>query len=97
MNIAVNLGAYCLTDDATWYTFKNRGKLNALFDRDDVQMLNPYSIILVNPARFSKVTMADATAFADWLTSGAGHDVITSFKVGGKSLFRPGQIGDLAG
>ncbi|MGI9491745.1 MAG: substrate-binding domain-containing protein [Geminicoccaceae bacterium] len=97
LNIAVNLRAYCLTDEATWATFQNRGDLVTLFDRDDQLMDNLYSIILVNPERFPKVNHAGALMFADWLSSEAGQATISSFKINGKRLFRNGPDKQLAG
>lgn len=88
LNIAVNLGAYCLTDEATWATFDNPGELKTLFDRDETMTNNPYSIILVNPERFSKINNDAATIFADWLTSKKGQAAISSFKIQGQQPFR---------
>ena len=97
LNIAVNLGAYCLTDEATWATFQNRGDLVTLFDRDEPMMTNVYSLILVNPERFPKVNAAAATILADWLTSDHGRAAISSFKIDGVQLFRAGDQSRLAG
>jgi tungstate transport system substrate-binding protein len=97
LNIAVNLSAYCLTDEATWATFQNRGDLVTLYNRDDELMDNVYSIILVNPARFPKVNHAGARMFADWLSSEDGQVTISSFKINGKRLFRAGCDKQLAG
>ncbi len=97
LNIAVNLGAYCLTDEATWASFKNRGDLETLFDRDDALMDNLYSIILANPERFPKTNNRGAVSFADWLTSPEGREAITSFSVNGKQPFRAGPKKQIAG
>jgi len=97
LNIAVNLGAYCLADEATWATFQNRGNLVTLFDHDDSLMENVYSIVLVNPERFSKINHAEAAIFADWLTSEDGQGAISSFKINGRQLFNAGQKKRLAG
>lgn len=97
LNIAVNLNAYCLVDEATWVTFKNHGNLKLLFDRDDAQMNNLYSIILVNPDRFPGVNGSDAAIFADWLTSPEGSGAINSFKTNGKRPFEAENDNQLAG
>ncbi len=98
LNIAVNLGAYCLTDVATWATFQNHGNLVTLFDRDELLLENIYSIILVNPRRFPKVNHAAATIFADWLTSEVGQSAISSFRTGGQQLFfNASEMKQLAG
>ena len=97
LNIAVNIDAYCLTDEATWATFQNRGELVTLYDRDDAMMKNLYSFIRVNPARFSNINSTDALIFADWLTSAEGRTAIESFKVDGRPLFRADHKNQLAG
>lgn len=97
LNIAVNLDAYCLTDEATWATFENRGRLVTLFDRDEALMDNLYSFIQVNPERFSSINSAAALLLADWLTSTEGRTAINSFKINGKQLFRSGHKKQLAG
>jgi tungstate transport system substrate-binding protein len=95
LNIAANLGAYVLTDEATWATFGNRGDLDVLFSQDEPSLRNVYSVIRVNPERYSMVNAEDALTFADWLTSAAGQAAIRSFKANGRALFRPAA--DLAG
>lgn len=97
LNIAANLGAYCLTDEATFATFGNLGDLVTLFSHDEALLHNPYSILLVNPARFPKINAEGATLFADWLTSKDGQAAISSFKVEGRQLFWPGANKQLAG
>ena len=88
LNIAVNLDAYCLIDEATWAGFRNRGDLVMLFDQEDPMMNNPYSIILIDPKRHQRDDHASAVIFADWLISEQGRRAISSFKVDGRSLFR---------
>ena len=95
LNIAVNTGAYTLTDEATWATFGNPGDLATLFSDDDALLGNVYSIIRVNPVRHPSLNAEGALIFSDWLTSKAGQAAILSFKVGNRSLFRP--VDQLAG
>lgn len=95
LNIAANTSAYTLTDEATWATFGNPGGLQELLARDEPLLRNIYSVIRVNPERHSGLNAEGALIFADWLTSEAGQAAISSFKAGGRSLFRP--AGRLAG
>ncbi|HEY0354038.1 MAG TPA: substrate-binding domain-containing protein [Enterovirga sp.] len=88
LNTASALGAYTLTDRATWANFKNRGDLEILVDGDPA-LFNPYGSILVNPARFPHVKAADARTWHEWLTSPAGAAAIASYKIGGEQLFFP--------
>jgi tungstate transport system substrate-binding protein len=86
LNTAAGLGAYTLTDRATWAAFANRRGL-VILAQGDPALHNPYGSILVNPARHAHVKAADARAWHEWLTSTAGLAAITSFRIGGEQLF----------
>ena len=88
LNTAAGLNAYTLTDRATWANFKNRQDLE-IFTEGDPVLFNPYSSILVNPARWPHVKSADARIWHEWLTSKSGLDAITSYRIGGEQLFFP--------
>jgi tungstate transport system substrate-binding protein len=88
LNIAAGMNAYTLTDRATWANFKNRQGLEILVEGDAV-LLNPYGSILVNPAKWPQVKIGDARIWHEWLTSKAGLDVVTSYKINGEELFFP--------
>ena len=88
LNIAAGMNAYTLTDRATWANFKNRQSLEILVEGDTV-LLNPYGSILVNPAKWPHVKIADAKIWHEWLTTKPGLDVITSYKINGEELFFP--------
>ncbi len=86
LNTAVAMGAYALTDRATWLAFANKGDHKILFQGDE-SLFNPYGVILVNPARHPHVKAAEGRAFIAWLTGPDGRRAITEFKVQGKQLF----------
>jgi len=88
LNIAASMNAYTLTDRGTWANFKNRQRLEILVEGDSV-LLNPYGSILVNPAKWPEVKIGDARIWHEWLTSKAGLDAITSYKINGEELFFP--------
>jgi len=88
LNIAAAMGAYTLTDRATWANFKNRQNLQILAE-GDAALFNPYGSILVNPAKWPQVKAADARTWHEWLTSAAGLAAITSYRVNGEQLFFP--------
>jgi tungstate transport system substrate-binding protein len=88
LNIAAGMNAYTLTDRATWANFKNRQSLEILVEGDTV-LLNPYGSILVNTAKWPLVKIGDARIWHEWLTSKAGLDAITSYKIDGEELFFP--------
>jgi tungstate transport system substrate-binding protein len=88
LNIAAAMNAYTLTDRATWANFKNRQGLEILVE-GDAALLNPYGSILVNPVKWPQVKIGDARIWHEWLTSKAGLDVITSYKINGEEMFFP--------
>jgi tungstate transport system substrate-binding protein len=88
LNIAAAMNAYTLTDRATWANFKNRQGLEILSE-GDLALFNPYGSILVNPAKWPHVKYQDAKIWQEWLTSKAGVDAITSYRINGEQLFFP--------
>jgi tungstate transport system substrate-binding protein len=88
LNIAAAMNGYTLTDRATWANFKNRQGLEILAEGDPA-LFNPYGSILVNSARWPKVKYGDAKIWHEWLTSKAGLDAITSYRINGEQLFFP--------
>ena len=88
LNIAAAMNAYTLTDRATWANFKNRQGLEILTEGDPA-LFNPYGSILVNPAKWPKVKYSEAKIWHEWLTSKAGVDAITSYRINGEQLFFP--------
>jgi tungstate transport system substrate-binding protein len=88
LNIASQSDAYVLSDRGTWLGFRNRGNL-AILVEGDRRLFNQYGVIVVNPAKHPHVKVQLAQAFADWVLSPAGQQVIASYKVGGEQLFFP--------
>jgi tungstate transport system substrate-binding protein len=72
----------------SWANFKNRQDLEILTEGDPA-LLNPYGSILVNPAKWPHVKAAEARTWHEWLTSKAGLDAITSYRINGEQLFFP--------
>jgi len=88
LNAAAAMGAYALTDRATWLAFRNKSDLEVLVEGDR-RLFNPYSAILVNPARHPHVHAREGQAFIDWLISGPGQDAIAAYRLDGRQLFFP--------
>ena len=88
LNTAAGLGAYALTDRATWVAFRNKGDLVLHVEGDDA-LLNQYGVILVNPEVFPHVKAAEGQAFIDWLLSPQGQAAIASYWLDGQQLFFP--------
>jgi tungstate transport system substrate-binding protein len=88
LNAAVGMGAYTMSDRATWISFKNKGDYNIQVEGDDA-MFNQYGIIQVNPEKCSNVKASEGKAFIDWVLSDTGQDAIKSYVVDGQQLFFP--------
>jgi tungstate transport system substrate-binding protein len=88
LNMAGEMGAYTLTDRATYATYKARTGL-AILVEGDPKMFNPYGIIAVNPARHPGTNYAGATQLINWITSAEGQKAIAAFRPEGQQLFFP--------
>lgn len=93
LNTAVGLGAYVLTDRASWISFANKADFEILYE-GDVSLFNQYGVIAVNPEKCPAVNAKGANSFISWLTSDEGQAAIASFKVDGQQLFFPNAGND---
>ena len=88
LNAGVGMGAYVMTDRATWISFKNKGDFEIIVEGDR-NLFNQYGVILVNPAKCPEVKKAEGQAFIDWLLSEEGQTTIGNYQIDGKKLFFP--------
>ncbi len=88
LNAGIGMGAYVLTDRATWISFGNRQDYEILVEGDD-DLYNQYGVIPVNPEECPSVNAEGARAFADWLLSPEGQQTIGAYRVDGQQLFFP--------
>ena len=88
LNTAVAMGAYALTDRATWLKFRNKGQLAILAEGDE-RLFNQYGVILVNPALHPHVKAGEGQALIDWLTGSGGQRAIASYRIDGHQAFFP--------
>lgn len=88
LNIGIGMGAYVLTDRATWIAFGNKGDYRIVTEHDS-RMFNPYGVILVNPRKHANIKADDGQAFIDWLVSETGQQAIADFQIDGQQLFFP--------
>lgn len=86
LNTAAGLGAYVMSDRASWLNFGNTGDLALLFAGDEV-LFNQYAYLPVNPGRHGHVKHALALELEDWLTSEAARELIDGYTIGGETLF----------
>lgn len=92
LNVSAGMGAYTLSDRATWLAFQNKGNLDILSEGDD-RLFNQYGVILVNPDRHSSVKAEAGQSFIDWLTGPDGQKAIAEYKLNGQQLFFPNASG----
>ena len=88
LNAAVGMGAYAMTDRATWISFENKQDYEILVEGDD-DLFNQYGVIPVDPEACPSVNIEGAQTFADWLLSDAGQEAIAGYEVEGQQLFFP--------
>ncbi|MEM9320020.1 MAG: substrate-binding domain-containing protein [Pseudomonadota bacterium] len=88
LNIAIGMGAYTISDRATWLAFENRRDHRVLFEGDPA-LFNQYGIIPVNPAHCPGADAQNAARLTDWLLSPEGQAAIAAHRIGGMQLFFP--------
>jgi tungstate transport system substrate-binding protein len=79
--------AYVLCDRGTYLAMREKIDLEVVFEGGQA-LLNPYSIIAVNPAKYPDVNAAGAQRLIEWITSPRARALIAGFTVGGKQLFQ---------
>lgn len=86
LKIASEKAGYALADRATYLSMKDALDL-VIVREGDADLLNQYGVIVVSEAK----NQAAGQAFADWVLSPAGQDVIAGYGVAkyGQPLFTP--------
>lgn len=88
LNAAVGMGAYVMTDRATWIAFANKGDYGISVEGDEA-MFNQYGIIQVNPQACPNVKVEAGQSFIDWLLSRDGQAAIGAYRLADQQLFFP--------
>ncbi len=88
LNTATAMGAYTLSDRATWLNFQNKGDF-AILVEGDPKLFNQYGVMVVNPDRHPHVKEHKAQAFVDWLVSKGGQEAIANYRLKGQQAFFP--------
>ncbi len=88
LNAGIGMGAYVMTDRATWINFGNKQDYDIHVEGDE-DMFNQYGVILVNPEKCTNVNAEAGQTFIDWLLSDAGQDAIAAYEVDSQQLFFP--------
>lgn len=92
LNAGIGMGAYVMTDRATWISFANKQDYQIHVEGDQ-DLFNQYGVIPVNPEKCPSVNASAAQSFADWLVSDAGQNAIAAYRVEGQQLFFPNAPG----
>jgi tungstate transport system substrate-binding protein len=88
LNAGIGMGAYVMTDRATWIAFRNKRDFEILVEGDSA-LFNQYGVILVNKARCPSVKAALGQKVVDWLLSRTGQAAIGAYRRNGRQLFFP--------
>jgi len=88
LNIGTGMGAYVMTDRASWISFGNKGD-HRIAVEGDPRLFNQYGIVLVNPEKHPNVKAEPGRQFVDWILSEEGQAAIASFQIDGQQLFFP--------
>ena len=88
LTMASEKQAYTLSDRGTYLARRSNLRLRVLVEGDPA-LINYYSAILVNPARFPSINSRLALRLIDWLCSPEGQDLIGNYIVDGHQLFKP--------
>ena len=86
LKIADEKRAYLFSDRATYLSYKDKINLTVLFEGDK-RLLNPYSLIAVNPRRHPKVRYKESRLFIEWIISDNVQRMIENYKKDGQALF----------
>jgi tungstate transport system substrate-binding protein len=92
LNTGTAMGAYVLTDRATWISFENKGDFEIVVEGDP-RLFNQYGIILVNPEKHPGVKADLGQEFIDWILSETGQAAIAGYEIDGQQLFFPNAAG----
>ncbi|MFQ6019453.1 MAG: substrate-binding domain-containing protein [Dehalococcoidia bacterium] len=87
--IASDKDAYALSDDSTFAVLRKRLDLEILVS--DPELVNVYSVIVVNAARHRQVNEEPARAFLAFMTSSRAQEIVRRFGLEefGRPLFEP--------
>ncbi len=88
LTLADEKQAYTLTDRGTWLARKAGLELEVLVEGDPA-LLNPYSVMAVDPDRFDWAKADLAQQLTAWLCSEDGQRRIGAFRIAGEALFEP--------
>jgi tungstate transport system substrate-binding protein len=91
ITMATERRAYTLADRGTYAAFRGKKTDLAILFQGGKEMLNPYGIMAVNPAKHPHVKYDLARKLVDFVSGPEGQKIIAAFKVNGEQLFFTGK------
>jgi tungstate transport system substrate-binding protein len=88
LNVAVGMGAYTMTDRATWISFQNKADFKVLTE-GGAQLFNQYGVIAVSAEVCPSVNQQASAVFVEWLLSKKGQSLIADYRLDNQQLFFP--------
>lgn len=88
LNTASAMGAYILSDRASWLKFANKGDLKLLYSGDP-SLFNQYAYLPVSPKKHRHVNAWAAERLETWLAGPKGQMLIGNYRLSGERLFMP--------
>ncbi|MCK0168326.1 substrate-binding domain-containing protein [Jannaschia sp. S6380] len=86
LNTAVGMGAYVLSDRASWLNFGNRDGM-AIAYQGDPAMFNQYAYLPISADKHTDLRADLAARLEEWLVSESAEMLIDSYRVQGERLF----------
>jgi tungstate transport system substrate-binding protein len=86
LDLACAENAYILVDRATWLAQQQPSKLRVLFEGGP-DLVNVYSVILMDPKTQPSADMEAAGRLTDWLVSEGAKSLISNFRIAGQPVF----------
>ncbi|NQT24680.1 substrate-binding domain-containing protein [candidate division KSB1 bacterium] len=86
LRIADEKNAYCLVDRSIYLFNKDKIRLDLLF-QGGMELLNPYSVIAINPLKHPHTNDLQSHVFINWLTSPECKKMINDYRIGDSQPF----------
>ena len=87
LTVADQLQGYVLVDQGTYLKFQDKIQLVSLLPASE-SLINPYSVIAVNPSKHAEIHAGLATALIEFLISPETQLLINEYRVSGQPLFQ---------
>lgn len=86
LNAAAAMGAYLISDRASWLNFGRKKNLKLLYAGDPA-LFNQYAYLPVNPERHPHVNREAAARLESWLAGPRAGTLVDGYRLGGERLF----------